>query len=436
MDTHSTPHAVADGTQDLASHWARSARRLRNSTSVADIHAFRTASRRLLARLPEPCDDNPQAPERAVRRLRRRLKGLLKAAAPLREAHVLSKLSLDLWSQWNCLQDLLARLEHREQEGAPTLAAALKNLRIRRTRNRLCKRVSAPLILLGDPRLDITTELRHVRRDNTARLHRLRLRVKRLRYLLEATPAWPAAHVVVASLQEALGTLHDLDELAVWRNAVVGAGGTPPAEGPWQTRRAQAWSRFLQARRTWLALWQARMKDQESGRAEVEQAETEWILLRHGPAGHAAQPRGVEDRDRPLTVDGLQLCCCMAERLAERGWTCQLVLTSPLARALQTAEAVCKTFGEGTELGLLKELEPEASCTKAERALRKAAQGEPRVIVVGHEPLLSTLAAHLAGSLPARPLRKAGLIRLAVGLSGRARLLDWLDPDDGNSSAT
>jgi len=65
----------------------------------------------------------------------------------------------------------------------------------------------------------------------------------------------------------------------------------------------------------------------------------ELLLMRHGPAGSPlADPQA--EHDRPLTSSGLARALRMASLLRGRGLRMDLVLSSPLARALQTAEAL------------------------------------------------------------------------------------------------
>src|SRR5512142_866603 len=75
-------------------------------------------------------------------------------------------------------------------------------------------------------------------------------------------------------------------------------------------------------------------------------------FLRHGPAGDRTTWKG-DDAKRPLTADGKKQMLREAQHIAKLKLAPDLILTSPLMRATQTAEIVAK------ELGLEKILERE-----------------------------------------------------------------------------
>jgi ribonuclease H / adenosylcobalamin/alpha-ribazole phosphatase len=68
------------------------------------------------------------------------------------------------------------------------------------------------------------------------------------------------------------------------------------------------------------------------------------LLLRHGQTEMSAQRRFAGRGDIPLTSAGLEQAAAVATRLAERGGI-DVVVTSPLSRALRTAEVVADTAG-------------------------------------------------------------------------------------------
>lgn len=73
-------------------------------------------------------------------------------------------------------------------------------------------------------------------------------------------------------------------------------------------------------------------------------APTTTLLLRHGQTAMSAERRFAGRGDIPLTSAGLEQAAAVAGRLAERGGI-DLVVTSPLRRALRTAEAVADAAG-------------------------------------------------------------------------------------------
>ena len=166
----------------------------------------------------------------------------------------------------------------------------------------------------------------------------------------------------------------------------------------------------------------------------------ELLLLRHGLA-EERQPE-LDDAQRRLTAEGLQRTRGVLERLTELDLVCDLVLSSPLVRARQTAE-LALSAGLATELDLAAGLAPLADpLPLLERWLGPLAPrpGWRRLALVGHEPDLSTLAALLIGvpmaqAPEALQLKKAGVALLqvpavlpAAGLLGAARLGLLLPP--------
>jgi len=148
-------------------------------------------------------------------------------------------------------------------------------------------------------------------------------------------------------------------------------------------------------------------------------------LIRHGKA--AAGPIDVE---RALTTDGIDEMHRVARRLAKLGVAFDAVLTSPLLRARETADALA----EAGIAGVVEEfagLAPGGTLTEAlEQVAHRHARGAEHVALVGHEPTLSEWAARLAGAPScALELKKGGIIGLELPdrppFEGRATLF-WL----------
>lgn len=149
------------------------------------------------------------------------------------------------------------------------------------------------------------------------------------------------------------------------------------------------------------------------------------FLLRHGKAG---QPRADDDDARELTDDGV----AALERAAPiwRRLNCRpdVVLSSPLPRALQTAELFCAAVG-GTPV-TDDRLRPGADWGDLARAMAEHPDAR-RVMFVGHEPDLSSVAALLTGASSVR-MRKGALAAIefyGVPEPGTGELAWLIDPD-------
>jgi phosphohistidine phosphatase len=113
---------------------------------------------------------------------------------------------------------------------------------------------------------------------------------------------------------------------------------------------------------------------------------------------HAKAASGDPDELRPLTEDGQRDADSLGERLAELPEPPTLVLTSPLLRARQTAEAIARATGAGLRVD--SRLSPGATA----ESLREAVSDCPSpVATVGHQPDCSEIALALTGRSPGFP---------------------------------
>jgi len=116
--------------------------------------------------------------------------------------------------------------------------------------------------------------------------------------------------------------------------------------------------------------------------------------MRHGEAGEADSRRWPDDRHRPLTDEGRREHERVAEALRRMGVRFDRMLSSPLARARETAEITARVHGASPpELTELLGDQAEPASTLAGLARFEAAA----LLCVGHEPTLSRLAGLLIG---------------------------------------
>jgi phosphohistidine phosphatase len=115
-------------------------------------------------------------------------------------------------------------------------------------------------------------------------------------------------------------------------------------------------------------------------------------LVRHGIAeDRSASGR---DEDRVLTRDGAEKMQRAAAGLAWLDVKPDAIWSSPLRRALQTAEFVRDAIAPGLELVTEPRLRPEADVDAMLHRLQ-AASGVQALMLVGHEPSISALASAL-----------------------------------------
>ncbi len=142
------------------------------------------------------------------------------------------------------------------------------------------------------------------------------------------------------------------------------------------------------------------------------------FLVRHSLA--VQEHTGLIDAHRYLSEEGRALMLAVAAKLAADGVRLEAVLTSPLVRAVQTAELLARGIGYDNVVTTLPALSPGVPPEAAAEQL--AARGSA-VAVVGHEPGISALGAVLVGRPAFPPLRPG-----QVSLIERGRALWTLHP--------
>ncbi len=152
-------------------------------------------------------------------------------------------------------------------------------------------------------------------------------------------------------------------------------------------------------------------------------------LIRHAEAGDDA-PR---DEARALTARGRQDARRMGRGLARRGATFSLIASSPLVRAVQTAEIVAAEVGYRGRVLVTDTLVPEGPTSQAVSFLAAVArdpEAAHSVALVAHEPILSALAGELTHRPRHPPLEKAEALRIRMegGPEGKGTLKWRVDP--------
>ena len=152
----------------------------------------------------------------------------------------------------------------------------------------------------------------------------------------------------------------------------------------------------------------------------------EIYLLRHGIAENRS-PSG-SDADRRLTEEGRAKLRRVLERAHSAGVNPSLILSSPLRRAIETAEIAARELGYEGRIVRTEALEPDSSPQKVWDEIRRHRE-EAAVLVAGHEPLFSATVAWMLGSTRAMVhFRKGALVCLDVeGLGAApAAVLEWM----------
>lgn len=135
-------------------------------------------------------------------------------------------------------------------------------------------------------------------------------------------------------------------------------------------------------------------------------------LLRHGIA-EDGRP-GLRDADRALTPEGMKKLRAVLRLARTAGAQPSLILSSPYRRARETAEIASKELTYAGDILQTHALTPESSPQAVWDEVR-VHRGEQALLLAGHEPLFSSLTAHLLGA-PALlvDFKKGAIVRIDV----------------------
>ena len=139
----------------------------------------------------------------------------------------------------------------------------------------------------------------------------------------------------------------------------------------------------------------------------------ELYILRHGDAVDRVTGGYARDEERPLTEQGREEASLAGRALSALGARPDLLLTSPLVRARQTAELAAEALRPRRGPLESAALAPGGSSEAVLAALRETG-GARAALLVGHMPDLGELVGWLVWGQPdlAVPLRTGGVCRV------------------------
>jgi phosphohistidine phosphatase len=136
----------------------------------------------------------------------------------------------------------------------------------------------------------------------------------------------------------------------------------------------------------------------------------ELYIVRHAIAAERGEEWPDDDK-RPLTEKGIVRFKDGLAGLTLLDVTIDEIFTSPLVRAKQTADLLAAGIPGKPSVKLLGALAPGQSSEEVVSHLARAAKRR-RIALVGHEPGLGELAAHLIGARRPLAFRKGGVCRI------------------------
>jgi phosphohistidine phosphatase len=147
-------------------------------------------------------------------------------------------------------------------------------------------------------------------------------------------------------------------------------------------------------------------------------------FLRHASAGSHKANLAADER-RPLDTEGIDQCGSIGRALAAMEVKVDGVVSSPLKRAVQTAELVAREIGYDDKIEPSDALRPDADYRAFQQLLQSHANKD-ELMVVGHNPSLSEFLSLLisdGASHHAVELRKGAIAKVPIG--GNSTSLQW-----------
>ncbi len=152
------------------------------------------------------------------------------------------------------------------------------------------------------------------------------------------------------------------------------------------------------------------------------------FFLRHAKA-EARGPKWRPDSRRPLTREGENNMFDVARGLVALDVSFDVILTSPYARALSTAEILAEVY-DSQKLFETARLTPEAEAREIIEEINENFSAAGKIVLVGHEPCMSRLISILltGDDGMALELKKAGFCKLTIQklVFGKCACLNWL----------
>lgn len=145
----------------------------------------------------------------------------------------------------------------------------------------------------------------------------------------------------------------------------------------------------------------------------MESERFELYLIRHGLAAERGESYP-DDTKRPLTSRGIQRIKREGKALVMLDVVFDVILTSPLVRTRQTAEALASVFRETPQIVNAPSLAPGGTHNAIVEDLAKQSHRRRKIAIVGHEPDIGELAARLLGLRKPFEFKKGAICRIDV----------------------
>jgi phosphohistidine phosphatase len=146
-------------------------------------------------------------------------------------------------------------------------------------------------------------------------------------------------------------------------------------------------------------------------------------LIRHAQA--IDSELGMRDEDRPLTAHGRRQALDVGGALKREGVHFSRMVTSPLVRAVQTAELVAVSVGFNGGIDVSSAMTPDGSWKHLVKAVLQPLAGESSLALFGHEPSIGHFLSRLLGQ-KGLSMQKGGVARLELTDAETTAKLVWM----------
>ncbi len=148
------------------------------------------------------------------------------------------------------------------------------------------------------------------------------------------------------------------------------------------------------------------------------------IIVRHAEA--VERSPDITEQERYLTPEGRAFFRKTAETMKDKGIGPDLILTSPLIRAVQTADILAETISYGGRLIVTDDLSPGFGMGELRQLLETYKEAK-EIVIVGHEPDLGGVVASLLSLPEGLAFKKGAAVKLRINAEdlGQPAVFKW-----------
>jgi phosphohistidine phosphatase len=143
------------------------------------------------------------------------------------------------------------------------------------------------------------------------------------------------------------------------------------------------------------------------------------MLIRH--AKSSWEDSSLPDKERPLNERGKHDAPMMGERLAKRGVSADLILSSPAVRALTTAEIIAEKIDFPRKAIVVDERLYRVEANELLVVIREQDDARQSLMIFGHNPELGELAEQLSQG-EVEHLPTCGVVELTYNIKSWSRI--------------